>query len=296
MVNLSIVIVTWRQDFNFFRILVHSILEHNKDNIPVIVVCPDSDLNLFSTFSSAFRIIAEEDLVKESRAFRGFREGYITQQLVKLHSYKLDLSKNILIVDSDSKFIRDFYMRDFFDSSGNLLSVLTQDKDLIVDPHYRSFSDSRSPEIKRIYSLFEVDTQILRQVQMNPLISNLVLQDLVEVGFESFGINPVQALEISPFEYSWYTAWLLRTKQIPIIPIEPLFKTFHIRSQYINSLSYGISESDLSRAYIGVIYNSNWYTDYQKESRFQRALFDYRSDSYYFRHLKRIKRRIGKNH
>lgn len=293
MYDFSICIKTYRRDLAFFETLAESIEKYNVSKIPIVVVCPASDLSLFSSrIPGGATTVCDEDLVPSNREIRGLSKGYITQELVKLNFYKLSFSKNVLFVDSDSKFIREFDLSDFFDEHKNLYTVLSQDKDLIVDPSYRAYSVPRTQDLRRIYSTLGVVDSRLLQVQMNQLVSCDVLRELMEGELPRLGLDEFQALHISPFEYNWYTVWLLKSKIIPIIPIEPLFKTFHVREQYFLSLIQGINEIDLQRAYIGVVYNSTWYRSYLKETRLERLKYDLRSDKYFTRSLRSVKAKI----
>ena len=295
MEKISICIKTYRRDLAFFETLAESLEKFNQNRIPVVVVCPSRDLKLFESRLPDSRLIADEELVPKSRSIRGLSEGYITAELAKLNFYRLGFSENVLFVDNDSKFVREFGEDDFFDNSGNLYSILTQDKDLIIDPSYRSYSIPRTRDLQRIYETLQISDSRLLQIQMNALVSCKVLAELMEDVLPSLGLDQFQALEISPFEYNWYSIWLQKSKLIPIIPIEPLFKTFHVREQYVSSLINGINEEDISRAYIGVVYNSTWFRRYQNETRLQRLILDFKTDRYYTRHARALKKKFSSN-
>ena len=288
----ALAIVTYKNDLDFFKTLANSILKFNYVGIPIVVICPAHDKEVFIPYLPEATFVAEEELVKNAPSIRGLRVGYVTQELIRLNFYKLRFAANVLFVDSDSKFIRPFDLRDFFDSNGNLYSIMTQDKDLIADPSYRSYSVPRMVDIQRIYETLGVDSSRLLQVQSNTLINCEVLRELSEIALPNLGLTQYDALQISPFEYNWYTVWLQKSELISKVPIEPLFKTYHVRNQFVAALSQGIDEAELARSYIGVIYNSNWYRDYLNETRFERLLRDVRGDDYYFRILRNVKRKI----
>lgn len=288
--NLAICVKSYGNNLDLFSTLANSIEINNVAQIPIVIICPTEDVKSFETIMPNATIITEEELVPKSKSIRGLSEGYVIAEICKLHFYKLKFAKNVLFVDDDSKFIRNFTKDDFFDIEGNLYTVLTQDKDLLVDPSYTSYSAPRQRDLLTIYKTLGVNHSRLLQVQMNALVSCAVLEELNEEALPSLGLDAFSALELSPFEYNWYTVWLQKSKLIPIVPIEPLFKTFHVREQYIASLSQGISESEISNAYIGVIYNSSWYRNYLLENKVKRYYLDITTDKYYLRHVRQLKR------
>ena len=291
--KIAIIVRTHTEDLKLFETLYESIERYNVENIPIVVICPKNCIDPISNISSCIRIVDEKELLdEEPYSVRGLSKGYITQELLNLSFHYLEEYENYLSVDSDSKFLKPFYVSDFFDDRGDLYTVLTEDKDLQIDPYYASYSSPRQNDIRKIFQAFELPNKKLLQVQLNPLISQKASRSLSDVGFPSIGVSKMQALEISPFDFNWYTAWLLKSKVIPVVPTEPLFKTFHTRSQYVHSLSQGLTEKHIAQAYIGVIYNSNWFKRYQNETRIKRHMADIRTDHYYYRALKSLKRRI----
>jgi len=65
-------------------------------------------------------------------------------------------------------------------------------------------------------------------------------------------------IEYSPSEFSWYGEYLLHSKLFPIYPIQPLFKVFHYKEQYIESKNKNYTLEDLAQNYLGIILQSNW--------------------------------------
>jgi Family of unknown function (DUF6492) len=286
--KLAIAIVTFRRDIDAFVSLLESIQKHNAENVPVVAICPELDIRVFRQISSQVIFVPENAIITEHVSVRGFRAGYISQQRIKLNLFRLGLADNYLVVDSDSRFIRDFTYDDFFNEQGDLYSILTQDKELQADPHYQAYSDSRMIEISKIYNRFDVQDRRRLQVQMNPLLSSRVLELLVCEELPKLGLTDILALKISPFEYSWYTVCLIKSSIIPIIPIEPLFYTFHTRGQFISALSRGLDEVLLSKSFLGVIYNSNWFAEYQKIPPIRRYFENLRYDQYFSSPLRKL--------
>ena len=64
-------------------------------------------------------------------------------------------------------------------------------------------------------------------------------------------------IDYSPSEFSWYGEWLLTIK-FPIYPLEPLFKVYHYKQQYLEDKQKGITLDNIKDLYLGVILQSNW--------------------------------------
>ena len=48
------------------------------------------------------------------------------------------------------------------------------------------------------------------------------------------------------------------SKEIDIIPVEPLFKFFHYGQQYVDYKQRGFVEDDFKQNYLGIVMQSNW--------------------------------------
>jgi hypothetical protein len=104
---------------------MRSIIENNLNDIPVFLVAPSADTELFKqTLSAQIDIIPEEEFT-ESRCFT-WLDGWRQQQVVKMSFYKLNIAEQYLAVDSDSYFIRPFRESDIFGSSNKTRLVATQ--------------------------------------------------------------------------------------------------------------------------------------------------------------------------
>jgi hypothetical protein len=70
-------------------------------------------------------------------------------------------------------------------------------------------------------------------------------------------LNFKSALETSPWEYSWYNAYLQFSNIIEFIPSDEIFVTLHTNSDYLNAHHLGLKEADLSLEYAGVCVNKD---------------------------------------
>ena len=83
-------------------------------------------------------------------------------------------------------------------------------------------------------------------------------------------------INYSPFEFTWYNVALQKFNIVPIIEIEPLFKYFHNKEQYLNAKRNLMGLNDWARQYIGIVVNSNWASDkidYQNPSTLGRIIY-----------------------
>jgi hypothetical protein len=52
---------------------------------------------------------------------------------------------------------------------------------------------------------------------------------------------------------------LLKYRPIPLLPREPIFKAYLYFEEYERDQRDGMTEAELARFYLGVVYQSNWY-------------------------------------
>ena len=136
--KLVFMLKSFSNDFLYAQRLIASYRQYNVDGIPMFIVVPESDLELFSIFRDIdIEVLAEESvtdcLVNDDSVF-GIRPGYINQEIIKLAFWELDLCENYFCIDSDAEFIRDFYFSDFMFNENTPFSVLVEDNEFAVDP------------------------------------------------------------------------------------------------------------------------------------------------------------------
>lgn len=253
-------------DFELLKVLVESYSRFNKDKIPFYISVPKTDYQLFHKQfhdKSVFLLTDEEitnELVVETNNW--FSPGYINQEIVKLAFWKKNIAENYFCIDSDSYFIRDFYYDDFMYDEEIPYTVLVEDKELCVDPvYYKMYWATRLESLNKIKSRIGLAEQRLLTCHNNTTFSSKVLMSLEKDFLLANNLSYLDILKISPFEFSWYNFWLQKSKVIPIIAIEPLFKMFHLKEHYLDYQERNITENDISRAYIGIVLNSSWNTD-----------------------------------
>lgn len=177
---------TYSGDFERLSNLLKSIKKYNKDNIPLYISAPEHELYLFRPFSRAnIFVISDESFAEKYLAKTGHSKmsvGYINQQICKLTFHKTALTKNYLCLDSDTIFIRNFYISDFMYDDKTPFTVLVMDKDLSIERHYRKkFWVGRQKAIKKIYDFMKFEDQRLRACHNSQVFNVQVLKSLEKI-------------------------------------------------------------------------------------------------------------------
>lgn len=259
--TLAIVCKTYKGDISRFERLYLSILKHNQDKIPFIVSVPKVDLEIFYKRFEGLNLVTDESYARKyfsNEEIWGLSTGYINQEICKLSFWETRKAYNYLFVDSDAYFIRNFYLTDFIARDTTPYSVLVMDKDLNLQPYYQEFGAYRRSQIKKIFDYIELNDNRLVTCHGMTIINESVMGDFRKHFLNKRKLTYLDLIKISPYEFSWYNAWLQKSKVIDIISVEPFFKTFHTRIEYLISRLLLIKEEDLAREYVGIVLNSNW--------------------------------------
>lgn len=259
--NIVLYTKSYSGDLQRLLVSIDSIKKHNKDNIPYYVSVPSVEIELFkrSVDTSYVNLIADEDIYDISN------QSWHTQQIVKSNFWKLGVCSNYVMLDSDSYFIRDFYITDFMYNDETPYTVMHEQKDLFAwtskygpmtlgfDP-YESFKQDRM----KIMNIFGRTGRIY-DFGPGPIIwSTKVWKSLEDEYLIPNGLKFHSLIEYCPSEFSWYGEWLLEKRPIDLIPIEPVFKFFHFEQQYQYYKQLGYTEQEFTKQYIGIVMQSNW--------------------------------------
>lgn len=252
-------------DFEYAQRMVNSFNKFNSDGVALFVLVPESDLGLFESLSGdKVNVMSEAVLSKYlvDKPVHGMRPGYINQEIIKLAFWELGLAENYFCVDSDAEFIRPFFLKDFMFDDQAPYSVLVQDLELAVEPeYYQQYWESREREIRSIAEVVGLDSRVVLTCHGHTVFSAAVLKSFVAEFLTPRGWTYADALEFSPYEFTWYNMWLQKSGVIPVHPREPWIKVFHNQSQHLEYLMRGISLEDIARGYLGVVVNSNYSRD-----------------------------------
>jgi hypothetical protein len=264
--KLVFMLKTYSKDFLYAQRLIASYRKYNTDLIPMFIVIPEIDLELFSEFKGVdIEIIAEESvtdcLVSDDSVF-GIRPGYINQEIIKFAFWELGLCENYLCIDSDAEFIRDFYFADFMHDENTPFSVLVEDNELAVDPeYYTEHWIERSKLLEVIKKELGVEDRRTLTCHGMTIVSSKVMKTFKEKYLLPRGYTYIDPVKKSPYEFSWYNFWLQKDNTIPIVFREPLFKVFHNKNQHLEYLRKKITLKDIARGYLGIVINSNYSRD-----------------------------------
>ena len=255
---------------DLFRLknLLESIEKHNRDKLLLYVSVPRKAMKETRLLLSGenIRFISDEDIVG-----RELEDSQINQQIVKLSFWKAVKEETIVMLDSDSYFIKDFNERSFVNSEGLPYTVMHQQKDyfqftarlcaikdLDTGIAKRGFIQNRL-SIKAAIGLSVDKHTVIHDFGPSPYIwHRKVLESFYTNFLEAKNLTIEDCMAISPSELSWYGEWLLFSRPIDILPIEPLFKVFHIPQQYQLAISLGETENSLEENYCGIVLQSNW--------------------------------------
>lgn len=255
---------SYSRDIHAFKRLAKSFALYNTDNIVMYVSIPATELALFSEAIapySCIQLLTDESYASNYFASKNSWEislGYLNQEICKLSFWELGLTQNYLCIDSDALFIRKFGVRDFLRSDDVPFSVLSMDRDLCCDPSYREYWATRQAHVERIFKAVNLTDQRKMTSHGMTIFNSAVLQDLKLSFMKDRNLSYADLMKIAPLEFTWYNAWLQKSKLIPVIPIEPFFKTFHTFDDYTFWRLRLASTEDFARGYCGIVINSNW--------------------------------------
>lgn len=260
---------TYQKDFIYMERLLKSFHRYNKDHIPLYIVVSSGEKK---AFYSLYREYLVEDITlfeeKEVCGYlieentEGLSSGYLNQEIIKLSFWETGYATNYCCIDSETTFIRNFYIRDFMYNEMEPYTVLLEDNDLHADPvYYKAFWRDREKSIQRIQDALNYHPYKLLTCHGYQIMSTQVLKDFKIRYMETKGLTYSDLLQIAPLEFTWYNLWLQKEKVIPIHFSEPLFKTFHMKHHYNGAWLNGIEEHDWARGYVGYVLQSNFFQE-----------------------------------
>ena len=261
----AMLLKSYAGDLEYATRMVASLRAFNTDGVHLFAVVPAVARPLFARLASDdLTLIDEEELGSHlvDREVHGLRPGYINQEIVKLAWWQLGLADNLFTVDSDAQFIRPFGVSDFMHPDGSPYSILVEDRDLAVDPvYFRTYWPRRAAEHRLLWETVGIDDPVIRTCHGHTTFSRQVLESFHREFLEPRGWTYADALELSPYEYTWYNAWLLKQSVVPVHPRDPVVKVYHHEEQYISDLALGVTLDDLARGYLAVVINANFSRD-----------------------------------
>jgi hypothetical protein len=219
-------------------------------------------------------------------------DGRLSQQVIKSEFWRIFNQDQIcyLCLDSESLFVKDFYLSSFLSSDGNPYTVLHQNKELL--------QLAANKKINKVLTNFNQVCEMLKVV-FNRVGPNydfgptpVIWSSEVWRALEDNYLKPNQmtiwdAIKARPSELQWYGESLLKFKPIPLLPLEPLFKVYHYDWQYFFAQRGSETSATLSENYLGYLKQSNWDYDADYGAHALRKSFSSRT-------LRKIKRFFAK--
>jgi len=268
--NLAIYCKTYHRDFNRVKNLLSSIQKHNIDSIPVFISCPGVEYSLLTSTigSEGYTYIADEEICDVKPPFVGWK----SQTPIKLNAYTKIPTNNLLIVDSDAYFIKDFHLSDFIAYDDIPYTQMYENKYMAEmekalkgvnykDNGYskcmRAYREVLRGKSNKIYDYGPNphlwSTKVLKHMKENYLDSN-------GLTFETFSLAIEQNYPgIHSRETAAYGEYLLATKCIDIVPCGPFFKVYHWKEMYEFEQGTGLEDiENIKENYLGIIMQSNW--------------------------------------
>jgi hypothetical protein len=248
---------SYKNDVYRVKSLLNSIILYNKDSIPFYISVPKKDMELFSNVlgDNQYKLIPDEDIDSTN-------QGWLGQQVVKSQFWKLNICENYVCIDSDSIFIKPFYIKDFMYDDNTPYTICHEHRELFefMDKHHPHFDPYEEYKNDRssIMEFFQRDGAIYDFGPSPVIWSTAVWKSFYEKYLTPNNLNIVTLLNKTPSEFTWYGEWLLHDNTIPIYPRGPLFKVYHYLLQYEHDMHYKLDNHKLSRYYLGIVLQSNW--------------------------------------
>jgi hypothetical protein len=267
MLNFVLYCCTFRKDLLRTVKLAESIRKHNKNKIPFYISVPADDVELFKKYLKEFDAIIfdERDIFLANpkldiQKLYSIRGG-LRQQVIKSEFWRLGISKNYLVLDSDCIFIRDFDESDFLVKDDVPYSIIHEGRDVLQATERfgpkkirQHFLDDREP-IKAALNR----TGVTYDFGYAPFLWSGKVWESLDINYLTpNGMNFLDAVLLCGSEFTWYGESLVNFRVIPIYPREQLFKHYHYEHQLWADQVLGYKEKILAFDYLGVVYQSNW--------------------------------------
>jgi hypothetical protein len=252
-------------DLQYAQRFLESFLQYATEPIPLYVVVPDRDIPAFTEVFANHATVLPESLWADQLVdypIHGNNPGYINQEIIKLAFAEHGYLSNYLCADSEAVFIRPFSSHDFIDPTGVPYSFVTEDHELHVDPvYFETYWTGREQSLAQIREFLELPATPIATCHNMAVFSSEQVLDLKKYLLDR-GLNWAGALEISPYEFSWYNFWTEKRQGNARKIREPIVLMLHQPHQHLEYSLKGITESDLARGYVAVLINSGFAQDH----------------------------------
>jgi hypothetical protein len=298
-VLLGVFCKSFRRDIDRFERLFESFLEHVASDLSFVLSVPREDEALFAhrfgNGGERLAIVTDEHVLG-----RHLRQSWRTQQLVKLHAYKLRFAEAWLVVDSDFIFHRPFGVHDMLDGSGQPrfvvskhLHIYSDDDELVcrnaagtesIDPITRQelaafrsgarFGStplwarwlgrraSRDPlaALPRIQAHFSRPGPVLNYMP-GPIWTTALFERMQAEFLAPARCTFADLIAYSPWECVWVGEWAVANGGDLGSPVEPYFFHFHSQESIRLAKARGVTIESLTRHYAGIQLAASHYDD-----------------------------------
>jgi hypothetical protein len=271
---------SYRDDVLRVKRLTETIQQHNLDHIPFYISVPTADFPIFQEQLRDFDyiLLADEDILaanpRHSLALMTEMPGSLLQQVVKSEFWRLKVCMHYLMIDSDSYFIRDFSLSDFMFDEETPYTVMHESKDILefaARSGIRKIRENYVHDRQHGQQYFNRSGRIFDFGPTPIICSSLVWRSLAMQFAEPRNLSFADMIKEYPNEMIWYGEALLQYQSIRLIPVGPLFKVFHYKEQYVESIERGETEAVIAENYLGIIKQSNWDESFDLSRRKKRS-------------------------
>ena len=279
--RLAIFLCSYLKDLHRAARLFESIKQHNIDQLPFYIAVPSSHLSEFKRVLSDSTIhwLTQEEVFAACPSARTATyenvPGGQMQQVVKSEAWRLRIAENLLVMDSDCKFLRQFQASDFITPDGTPYSVLCSTQyvsELAARLHKpKIWTDwLEMSDLTRGY--FGNTSELRHTFGGAPFIwSAQVWSDLAEKRLGPAGQTLLDLVRQLGSELIIYGEALLALQSIPIKLHDPYFKLYLYENDVWEDRRHGADESILAKSVMGVVYQSNW-EHWMDHSSFRKSL------------------------
>lgn len=244
--NMVLMCKTYLKNLPALKILKESIDKYNVDKIPFYIVAPSEDIKIIRSELLNGNEDYFLDFIQEDKLIdNSLGNGWLDQQVIKLRFYKLKVCDFYLVLDSDSYFIRDFYISDFMyddhtpyivcheGKSGTLLNTKFGNTQAMYNKEefIRKFFDRRGKHYRFLTSPFMFSSHVCRELD------------------KQYGAD--WCIKLCSCEAAWHGEMLL-SMGLPYKPTELFFECMVYQGKLDLWRKLKISTKDISNQYLGI--------------------------------------------
>ena len=259
--NMVLMCKTYIKNLPALKILKESIDAHNTDKIPFYIVAPSADMDaikseiITGTEDYKIDVMTEEPLLEG----KTLGQGWLDQQVAKLRFYKTNLCDFYLVLDSDSYFIKDFFVDDFMYDDETPFIVCHEGKaGTLLNTKFGNTSAMYGKEqfIKKFFGRKGKDYRFLT----SPFMFSAAVCRALD---EEFGA--AWCIELCSCEAAWHGEYLLKSGA-KYKPTEPFFEAMVYQGKLDLWRKLKITTKDISAQYLGIVMQDKLLKEHRYEN------------------------------